>query len=50
MAQVSGLIARIVEMVVEGRIHEATQGSPTCSGLFSMTVGDDLESGDASRY
>lgn len=39
MAQVSGLIGRIVEMAGEGRNHGVTHGSPTCLRLFSMPVG-----------
>ena len=42
MAQISGLIARIVEMVREERIHEVIHASPTCLGLFPLRVGSDL--------
>lgn len=40
LIQISELIARIVEMW--GVIHEVTDISRTCLGLFSMTVGYDL--------
>lgn len=42
MAQVSGLIGRVVEMAGKGRNHGVTHGSLTCLGLFSMPVGYDL--------